>query len=328
LTGVVGRCEGVLEQEDRFVERYRSFIFNNARWDGFALRPDDVIVTTPAKAGTTWLQAICVSLVLGPPPWYGSLAEISPWLDMNMEPLPDVHARLDAQEHRRVIKSHTPLDGLSESPGVRFICVGRDPRDVGLSWDGHLQNTDMANTFRARFAAVGTGDLEELGIDPTKPPPPAPEDPAERFRLFVQNEESALHGGSLLGFAHHIGQAWGARHRDDVLLLHYADLRADLAGEMRRIAAFLDIDVDEDRWPALVEAAGFDAMRARADEFVPAVSTKIWQNTEKFFAEGRLGGWRSLPAEVLECYDERADELFAPDLRHWLHRDSRSTIAP
>lgn len=308
------------------LERYRSFIFDNARWGGFALRPDDVIVTTPAKSGTTWLQTICVSFVLGPPPWYGSLAEISPWLDMNMEPVADVHARLAAQEHRRVIKSHTPLDGLPTSPSVRFICVGRDPRDVGLSWDGHIQNTDMANTLMARVSAVGTGDLEELGIDTTKPPPPPPEDPAERFRLFVHNDELALQGGSLLGFAHHIRQAWAARHRDDVLLLHYADLRADLAGEMRRIAAFLDIDVDEDRWPALVEAAGFDAMRARADDLVPAVSSKIWQDNQKFFAKGRLGGWQSLPAEVLERYDERANELFAPDLRNWLEREPRSTL--
>lgn len=303
------------------MERYRTFIFDSARWDGFALRPDDVIVSTPAKAGTTWVQTICVSFLLGPPPWPGSLAEISPWLDMNVEPIADVHARLSAQGHRRVIKTHTPLDGLPTSSGVRFICVGRDPRDVGLSWDGHMQNTDLANTRTARVSAVGTDDLEELGIDTTRPPPSPPEDPVERFRLFVDNDELALHGGSLLGFAHHIGQAWAARDRDDILLLHYADLRTDLAGQMRRIAAFLDIAVDEDRWPALVEAAGIDAMRARADDLVPAVSSKIWHDNQTFFAEGRLGGWQSLPADVLERYDERAGELFTPDLRNWLERE-------
>jgi hypothetical protein len=300
------------------VERYRSFIFDSARWDGFALRPDDVIVTTPAKAGTTWTQMICVSLILGPPPWSGSLAEISPWLEMNVEPVADVHTRLAAQEHRRVIKTHTPLDGLPTSPGVRYICVGRDPRDVGLSWDGHIQNTDMERTVTARISAVGTDDFDELGIDPTNPPPPPPEDPTERFRLFVDNDELALHGGSLLGFAHHIGRAWAARNRDDVLLLHYADLRANRSAEMRRIAAFLGIHLDDDEWPALVEAAGLDAMRARADELAPAVSSNIWNDNQKFFAQGRLGGWQSLPAEVLEHYDQRATELFAPELRQWL----------
>jgi hypothetical protein len=219
-----------------------------------------------------------------------------------------------------VIKTHTPLDGLPASPGVRFICVGRDPRDVGLSWDGHIRNTDIATTVAARIAAVGTDDLGELGIDPATPRHPPPEDPAERFRRFVDNDDLALQGGSLLGFAHHIGQAWAARGREDVLLLHYADLRADRAGEMRRIAAFLDIDVAEDRWPGLVEAAGLDVMRARADELAPAVTSNIWNDNQEFFARGRLGDWRSLPAEVLEHYDQRAAELFTPDLRQWLER--------
>lgn len=144
---------------------------------------------------------------------------------------------------------------------------------------------------------------------------------AERFCLFVDNEKLSVEGGSLLGFAEHMRQAWEARNRDDVLLVHYADLRADLAGEMRRVAAFLGIDVDETDWPALVEAAGFDAMRARADDLAPGTPSGIWKDNRQFFAEGRLGRWRSLPAEVLARYDERARELLPDDLRRWVERD-------
>ena len=154
------------------MERYRSFIFDSARWEDFAFRADDVVVTTPAKAGTTWVQTICVSLVLGPPPWEATLADISPWLDMNVEPLDDVRARLAAQEHRRVIKSHTPLDGLPAAPGVRFICVGRDPRDVSLSWDGHVENTDMESMIAARFSPPGSrrsGWTTSPSSDPSTP---------------------------------------------------------------------------------------------------------------------------------------------------------------
>ncbi len=305
--------------------RYRSFISDSARWEGLALRDDDVIVTTPAKSGTTWMQAICVSLVLGPPPWDRPLADISPWLDMNLEPVADVHARLGAQRHRRVIKSHTPLDGLPSHPGVRHVCVGRDPRDVALSWDRHFRNTDFPQTIQARLRAVGLDDLAELGIDPADPPAPPPEDPAERFRLFVDNDKLSVEGGSLLGFAAHMRQAWQARRRGDVLLVHYADLRADLAGEMRRVAAFLGIAVDEADWPALVDEAGFDAMRARADDLAPAAPAGIWKDNREFFAEGRLGGWRSLPGDVLARYDERARELLPADLRRWVERDRPTT---
>ena len=38
--------------------RYRGLFFDNSRWDGFELRAGDIVVTTPAKCGTTWTQTI------------------------------------------------------------------------------------------------------------------------------------------------------------------------------------------------------------------------------------------------------------------------------
>ena len=49
--------------------------------------------------------------------------------------------------------------------------------------------------------------------------------------------------------------------RPNVLFVHFNDLKTDLSGEMRRIANFLGISVNEDIWPELVAAAGFTAMR-------------------------------------------------------------------
>lgn len=298
--------------------RYRSFLFDNARWDDVPLRSDDIVVATPSKTGTTWMQTICVMLVLGPPPWDRPLAEISPWLEMNLEPIAEVRSRLDAQAHRRVIKSHTPLDGLPYQPGVRYLVIGRDPRDVALSWHGHFRNLDLERTLETRLRAVGAEDLTDLGIDPADSPPSLPDDPAESFRVFVDNEDLAVEGGSLLGFVHAMTQAWEARDADHVKLLHYADLRADLDGQIREIAGFLDIDLSDTRLASLVEAAGLDAMRARPDDFVPVAHTGIWEDPNAFFARGRLGGWRDLPADVLDRYEERATELLPDDLRRWL----------
>lgn len=301
------------------LRRYRSFVFDNARWDDTPLRSDDILVATPTKTGTTWLQTICVMLVLGPPPWGRPLSDISPWLEMNLEPIADVRSRLDAQTHRRVIKSHTPLDGLPTRSGVRYLIIGRDPRDVALSSHSHVNNLDLAQTAHARLTAVGADDLPELGIDPAEPPV-FPDDPVESFRQYLDSDELALDSGSLLGFAHTMTQAWEARDRDDIKLLHYADLRADLPGQIREIARFLGIDLSAARLASLVEAAGFDAMRSRASDFVPAVHTGIWQDTTAFFARGRLGGWRDLPTDVLDHYEERATELLPDDLRRWLER--------
>ncbi len=45
------------------------------------------------------------------------------------------------------------------------------------------------------------------------------------------------------------------RHDPNVVLVHYADLIADLGGEMRRLASCFGIEVPKDTWPILVEAA-------------------------------------------------------------------------
>ena len=52
-------------------------------------------------------------------------------------------------------------------------------------------------------------------------------------------------------------------------MVHYNDLKADLAGEMARIAAFLDIAVPDELMPRLVEAARFAAMQRDGEALLP-----------------------------------------------------------
>jgi aryl sulfotransferase len=57
---------------------------------------------------------------------------------------------------------------------------------------------------------------------------------------------------SLPGVRWHLSDAWTRRAEPNVLLVHYDDLAADLDAEMRRIAAYLELPVDELSWPNLV----------------------------------------------------------------------------
>src|SRR5215471_1743105 len=122
---------------------YRSFISDSARWQGFEFRPGDIIITTPAKCGTTWTQMICGLLIFQTADFYRPLAEITPWLDMLTRDCDEVFADLAAQQHRRFIKTHTPLDGVPWSDEITYISVMRDPRDVGISMDNHLANMNL-----------------------------------------------------------------------------------------------------------------------------------------------------------------------------------------
>src|SRR4029077_16572391 len=123
--------------------RYRNVIMDSQRWDGFEFRDDDIVISTPAKCGTTWMQMLCALLVFQTADLPRPLTELSPWVDMQTAARDDVVAKLEAQTHRRFIKSHTPLDGLPYDERVTYISVGRDPRDVALSWDNHFANMNL-----------------------------------------------------------------------------------------------------------------------------------------------------------------------------------------
>ena len=63
---------------------------------------------------------------------------------------------------------------------------------------------------------------------------------------------------------------------------------------MRQLAARLGIDVDEHRWPRMVQAAMFESMRSRADTTVPGGGPEHWIDPTAFFSRGTSGQWRDL----------------------------------
>ena len=135
--------------------RYRNFVFDSGRWDAFEFRDGDIVISTPPKCGTTWMQMLCALLIFRTPDLPAPLAMLSPWLDMNLRPLDEVRADLAAQSHRRFVKTHTPLDGLPWDDRVTYVHVARDPRDAALSWDNHMANMDLERFVHAlRSVAV------------------------------------------------------------------------------------------------------------------------------------------------------------------------------
>jgi len=301
------------------LRRYRSIVADSQRWEGFEFRDDDIVISTPAKCGTTWMQMLCALVIFQTPELPDRLTELSPWLDMQTAPRDEVVAALEAQEHRRFIKSHTPLDGLPYDERVTYICVGRDPRDVAVSWDNHFANMNLEAFIGARAAAVGLDDLAE--VMPDGPPIP-PEDPRERFWQWVDDDTEPGAGTSnLRATLHHLSTFWDVRDEPNILLFHYTDLKADLEGQLRRLAAALAVELDEDRVSELVQAATFDSMRDRAERLAPEVQTDgFWNDTNRFFHAGSSGQWHQfMGPEDAERYEKRVSTLASPDLAAWAH---------
>ena len=107
--------------------RYRSHDEDSARWIGFPYRDDDIVIGTRSKTGTTWVQMICALLIFQQPRLPAPIAQLSPWLDHLIAPREQVLAQLAAQQHRRFIKTHTPLDGIPLDPRVTYLVTARHP---------------------------------------------------------------------------------------------------------------------------------------------------------------------------------------------------------
>lgn len=289
--------------------RYRSPEEDSARWTGFAFRPGDVVISSRSKHGTTWVQMICLLLVLQTPELPAPLAELSPWLDWLVVPHEQVLARLAAQSHRRVVKTHTPLDGVPRDPRASYVVVARHPLDAAVSLYHQGDNLDRRRVRLLTGGASGEG-------------PPAPRPPlAAWLDAWVERDADPRQElDSLAGVLRHLSDAWARRDADGVVLVHDDELSADLEGQMRRLADRLGAEVPEARWPELVRAAGFAAMRERAALLVPD-PVGVLKDSGAFFREGRSGaGRRVLSGAQLERYEVRAAGLAPEELLAWLHR--------
>jgi aryl sulfotransferase len=289
---------------------YRNHHLDSTRWDRFSPRDGDVVVTTAYKSGTTWTQRILAALVLGPRPLDCHIGDVSPWIDARFHgPLEPVLEVLEAQRHRRVVKSHLAADGLSYWNHVRYVVVGRDTRDVFMSlWNHYRGYTDLM------YARLN---------DPERPGPEfplCPGEPHELWRRWIDEGwfEWERDGWPFWSHHHHMASWWPFRDLPNVLLVHYNDLLTDVEAEMRRIAAFCEIDVPEGDWPAMRAVVQLDAMREEARPGEDAGIRFFSGGADRFFYQGTNGRWRGvLTDDDLARYDAAASQL-DPALRRWL----------
>ncbi|MBV8976015.1 MAG: sulfotransferase domain-containing protein [Alphaproteobacteria bacterium] len=288
---------------------YTDMIFDSTRWDSFRPRKGDIVVATPAKCGTTWTQMICALLVHQTPELPLPLTQLSRWLERHIEPAENIVADYEAQPWRRIVKTHTPLDGLPYYDEVDYVFCGRDPRDAFLSVLDHLANISEHTRLDA---------LKRAGLPPDSD---FPRDPNVLFPIWLTSSPFPwVWDGFPVGSVMYLTDSYW-RHRDqpNIHFLHYSDLTRDLDGEMRRLSAALRIPIDETRWPALVDAARFETMKKNAARNAPGAHFGEWKSDSDFFRKARRGEWREvLSPENQAFYEKVSRERLSPELKSWL----------
>ncbi len=249
--------------------------FDSTIWNDFKFRDDDIVISTYAKAGTTWMQQI-VSQLLFDGAKDLEVAEMSPWVDLRVPPKEVKLPMLEALEHRRFIKTHLPVDALVFSPKAKYIYIGRDGRDVVWSMYNHHANANE----------VWYGALNDTPGRVGPPIEPPPDDIHEYW-----NDWMAKDGHPFWPFWDNARSWWAIRDLPNVLFVHFGNLKRDMPGEIRKIAQFLDIPINEANWDAILEHCSFDYMKANATKSVP-LGGAFWDAGAKVFInKGVNGRW-------------------------------------
>ena len=277
--------------------------FDSTIWNDFKFREDDIIISTYAKSGTTWMQQIISQLIFNGEPDL-DVSGMSPWLDLR---IPEAHIKLDIlenQAHRRFIKTHLPVDALVFSEKAKYIYIARDGRDVVWSLYNHHAN---GNELFYQLINETSGRVGPKLEKPT-------DDIVQYFREWLDKD-----GHPFWSFWENVRTWWSIRHLPNVMLVHFAQLKENMPLEIEKIANFLEIDVDEDKWDTILEHCSFDYMKKNPGKTVP-LGGAVWNGgSDTFINKGTNGRWKDmLTKEDNERYERMAIEQLGEKAARWL----------
>jgi aryl sulfotransferase len=272
-------------------------------WNDIVFRDDDIVIATYAKSGTTWLQQIVSQLIFDGKENLPT-AEMSPWVDLRVPPKEVKLPMIEAQEHRRFLKKHLPVDALVFSEKAKYIYIGRDARDV--MWSMHNHHL----TANAMWYDALNNTPERVGPEIGKPI----ENVAAYFEHWLDND-----GAPFWPFWENVRSWWEIRDLPNVKLIHFADLKRDLPGQVRVIADFLDIQVSDSLMEKVLLHCSFDYMKENATASVP-LGGAFWDGGAKtFIHKGQNGRWKDeLSAEASDGYLAREGQELGCDCAEWL----------
>ncbi len=232
------------------------------------------------------------------------VAEMSPWMDLRVPPKEVKLPAVEAQTHRRFVKTHLPVDALVFSPKAKYLYIGRDGRDVVWSLFNHHRNANGAwyDVLNNTPGLVGP------------PMGPPPESVVEYF-----NDWLAKDGHPFWPFWENIRSWWAIRDLANVMLIHFEDLKRDMPGEIRRMAEFLETPIDESKWDAILTHCSFDYMKENATKSVP-LGGAFWEGgAQTVINKGVNGRWRDLLSEEESAkYERAALANLGEDCAQWL----------
>jgi aryl sulfotransferase len=184
------------------------------------------------------------------------------------------------------------------------VYIGRDGRDVLWSQYNH-------------HAKANDGWYDALNNTPGLVGPPIdkpPETVLEYWRDWLDRD-----GHPWWPFWENVRSWWAVKDLPNVYFLHFASLKNDMPGEIRRLAEFLEIPINENKWDDILLHCSFDYMKANAAKTVP-LGGAFWDGgSQTFIHKGTNDRWREVLGkdDVLK-YEQRAKKELGEECARWL----------
>ncbi len=244
----------------------------------------DVIVATYAKSGTNWMMQIAHQLVFHGKGEFAHIHEVVPWPDSPPPlgkyaiPLEDPSVWMESPERKRVIKTHLDWEFIPYSEKARYLIVIRDPKDIFVS-NYHFLSKGMFGPSMPKVASW--------------------------LSLFLSEDFPV--GGS---WAVNTAAYWAQRHRPNVKIFSFKQMKSDLPGTIRSVADFLGISAAQAVLGEVERRSSFEYMRQH-DQLFHVWNVIPWSPPMTMVRKGAQGGSSEL---LTKEQQKRIDSYFRAEL--------------
>ncbi|KAK6925166.1 Sulfotransferase domain [Dillenia turbinata] len=268
---------------------YKPFVLENIMWqqDHFVAHPSDIVLATPHKGGTTWLNALAFAIVTRD----RFNSSTSPLLTSLSH---DCVRNLALPSLREVPKTpllgafHTPYVSLPKSilaSGCKIVYMCREPKDLFVSQWYFLQSLSK----------------EQVSLE-------------EAIALFCEDASPfGTYWDHVLGY-------WKAslQRPNEVLFLKYEDMKRSTMDQVKKLAEFMGYpfspeEETEGKVKNVVDFCSFDNLRnleVNKTGFVE-VTEELKVSNNLFYRRGEVGDWENhLTREMQERIDRITEERF------------------
>lgn len=281
---------------------------NDKIWSSLQFRDNDIIIASTIKSGTTWLQQIVSQLVFKGK-FNGKMNNISIWLDtlrnLNEEEIIEL---IEKQEHRRFLKTHSPASIVlnNQNKNTKYIFITRDFRDVVWSFYNHFINSK----YVVRDINEFTDTIRRMKKS---------SNPYEFWNITMENIDffKKCKSYKIIWSYFHTIKTWlEHKNNDNILILHFNDLKKDLKGNINKIAKFLGYNYDEEIMNEVYKKSSFEWMKCNSKKCAPLL---FKNNSSNFINKGTNKRWKnSLTQDDILKYKNLIKSFFNENEINWI----------